>query len=141
MNWLMQWMETVTWGQVLIALLIFLVTSVSGFAVVTFVLVKLPANYFHSSHAREFLTDKNPAYRWAGIIAKNFLGILLIISGVALSLPGVPGPGLLTILLGLMLVDFPGKRGLESRIVGQPKVQSSINKLRARFDKPPLIVD
>lgn len=134
-------MEKLTLGQVLIAFLIFIVTLVGSLAVVSFVLVKLPANYFHSSHAREFLTGKNAAYRWAGIVAKNLLGIVLIVFGVVMSLPGVPGQGVLTILLGLMLVDFPGKRELESRIVGQPRVQSSINKLRARFDKPPLIVD
>ncbi len=141
MSWLTHWTEAVTWGQILIAVLIFLITFIGSLAVVAFVMVKLPANYFHSSHGREFLTGKNPAYRWAGIVAKNAVGVVLIVFGVVMSLPGVPGQGLLTILLGLMLVDFPGKRGLESRIVGQPKVQSSINKLRGRFDKPPLIVD
>lgn len=141
MSWLTHWTEAVTWGQILIAVLIFLVTFIGSLVVVAFVLVKIPANYFHSSHGREFLTDKNAAYRWTGIIAKNAVGVVLIAFGVVMSLPGVPGQGLLTILLGLMLVDFPGKRGLESRIVGQPKVQSSINKLRGRFDKPPLIVD
>lgn len=134
-------MATVTWGQILFAFAAFAVTLIGSLAVVSFVLVKLPANYFHSSHDREFLVGKHQAYRWTGIILKNLLGAVLIVFGVLMSLPGVPGQGVLTILLGLMLVDFPGKRKIESRIVGQHKVQSSINKLRARFDKPPLIVD
>jgi hypothetical protein len=58
-----------------------------------------------------------------------------------MSLPGVPGQGVLTILLGVMLLDFPGKRNLETRLVRQPRVFRSINALRARFDKPPLILD
>jgi hypothetical protein len=55
--------------------------------------------------------------------------------------PGVPGQGVLTILLGIMLLDFPGKRALETRIVGRPRVNGAVNALRARFGKPPLILD
>jgi hypothetical protein len=47
----------------------------------------------------------------------------------------------LTILLGIMLLDFPGKRSLEARIVSRPRVFRAINALRARFDKPPLLLD
>ncbi|HEU4479438.1 MAG TPA: hypothetical protein VFR80_13045, partial [Pyrinomonadaceae bacterium] len=68
-------------------------------------------------------------------------GVLLVILGVLLSLPGVPGQGILTILLGIMLLDFPGRRSLERRIVGWPKVFNAINKLRRRFDKPPLVLE
>jgi hypothetical protein len=38
-------------------------------------------------------------------------------------------------------LDFPGKRALESRIVGRPRVYAAVNGLRARFDKPPLMLD
>jgi hypothetical protein len=55
-----------------------------------------------------------------------------------MSLPGVPGQGVLTILLGVMLLDFPGKRRLEYKLISQPRVFNNINRLRARFDKPPL---
>jgi hypothetical protein len=58
-----------------------------------------------------------------------------------LSIPGVPGQGILTILLGIMLLDFPGKRKLEHKIVSRPKVLSTINKLRHRFGKPALVLD
>jgi hypothetical protein len=53
----------------------------------------------------------------------------------------VPGQGVLTILLGIMLLDFPGKRALETRIISRPRVQTAVNALRARFDKPPLMLD
>jgi hypothetical protein len=58
-----------------------------------------------------------------------------------LSLPGVPGQGVLTILLGVMLLDFPGKRGLELKLVSRPKVLNTINRIRHRFDRPPLLLD
>ena len=61
--------------------------------------------------------------------------------GIVLSLPGVPGQGLLTILLGIMLLDFPGRRKLEVKILSRPQVFKAINKLRHRFGKPPLKLD
>ena len=130
-----------TWGQVLLGVAVSVVTFVLSLAVVTVVLVKLPANYFHSSHDREFLVHRHPALRAVGIFAKNLLGLVLVGAGVVMSLPGVPGQGVLTILLGIMLLDFPGKRGLEASIVRRPRVFQAINGVRARFDKPPLYLD
>ena len=130
-----------TWGQVLFGVLFSAATFVVSIAVVTIVLVKLPANYFHSSHAREFLVERHPILRAVGIFAKNLLGLVLVFAGIIMSLPGVPGQGLLTILLGIMLLDFPGKRSLETRIVSRPRVNAAVNALRARFNKPPLMLD
>jgi hypothetical protein len=130
-----------TWGQVLFALGFSVVTFVGSIAVVTVVLVKLPANYFHSSHDREFLVHRHPVLRAVGIFAKNLLGLILVGAGVVMSLPGVPGQGVLTILLGIMLLDFPGKRKLETRIVSRPRVNQAVNAVRARFSKPPLMLD
>lgn len=142
-DWLTQTIHGwgLTWGQVLFGVLFSVVTFVLSIAVVTLVLVKLPANYFHSSHAREFLVARHPVLRALGIFAKNLLGLVLVGFGVVMSLPGVPGQGVLTILLGIMLLDFPGKRALETYIVSRPRVQTAVNALRARFDKPPLMLD
>ena len=142
-DWLTQTIHGwgLTWGQVLFGVLFSVVTFVVSIAVVTLVLVKLPANYFHSSHAREFLVSRHPVLRIVGIVAKNLLGLVLVGFGIIMSLPGVPGRGVLTILLGIMLLDFPGKRSLETRIVSRPRVNAAVNALRARFDKPPLLLD
>lgn len=127
--------------SVVLGLVIFVVTLVGSLALVSVVLVKLPATYFHAEHPRDFWTERHKAIRWSGIVVKNFVGLLLVALGVLLSLPGVPGQGVLTILLGLMLLDFPGKRRLEYKLVSRPKVLYAINRLRAKFGKPPLILD
>jgi hypothetical protein len=108
---------------------------------VSFILVKLPADHFARSHKTKFWSGPHPALRAAALVGKNILGVLLIALGVVLSLPGVPGQGLLTILLGIMLVNFPGRRRLELALLGRPEVSRSINKLRSRFGKPPLKLD
>ncbi len=133
--------SSLTWSKVFIGFGLFLATFTLSLAMVSFVLVKIPPAYFNPEHNREFMVGKPWLVRWSGLILKNIVGFLLIALGIVLSLPGVPGQGILTILLGLVMLDIPGKRPLEARIVRRPAVLSSINKLRARFNKPPLDID
>lgn len=120
---------------------LFVVTFAASIAVISFILVKLPPDYFQESHPRTFLADQSPALRWAALIGKNVLGAILVLLGIVMSVPGVPGQGILTILLGIMLLDFPGKRRVEQKILSQPKVLEKINRLRHKFSKPPLLLD
>jgi hypothetical protein len=141
LNYLKEFYDSLTWNKVLLGFGLFLVTFTLSLLMVSFVLVKIPPTYFHPEHNREFMVGKPWLVRWSGLILKNIVGVLLVALGIVLSLPGVPGQGILTILLGLVMLDIPGKRPLEARIVRRPAVLSSINKLRARFDKPPLEID
>jgi hypothetical protein len=127
-----------TWRNVLIGALIFLGTFILSLAIVSIVLVKLPADHFSKSHKTKLWSGPNPALHAAKVIGKNVLGALLVIVGIVLSIPGVPGQGLLTILLGIMLLDFPGKHRLEHKLLSRPGVVNTINRLRGRFGKPPL---
>ena len=129
------------WAYAGLGVLAFLVTFVVSLAVIGLLLVKLPATYFQAGHPRDFWIDRHPVLRWTGLILKNAGGVLLILLGLALSLPGIPGQGLLTILIGLMLIDFPGKHRLERTIISRPKILRTVNRLRARYDKRPLVLD
>jgi hypothetical protein len=128
-------------GNVILAISLFLVTFAASVGIISFILVKIPPNYFQESYSRTFWVDRSPAVRWAGLIGKNVLGILLVLLGIVMSLPGIPGQGVLTILLGIMLLDLPGKRRLEQKILKQPKIMEKINALRHKFSKPPLVLD
>ena len=133
--------DSISLRGVLLGLGVFAATFAVNLAIVSFILVKLPANYFQKSHSRELLPDSSPLVRLLAKIGKNVLGVLLVALGVVLSLPGVPGQGLLTVLLGVMLLDIPGKRTLEIKILSRPKIFNAINKLRHRFGKPALLLD
>src|SRR5688500_12099845 len=126
------------WSAILIGVVIFLVGFFLNLAIVSFILVKLPADHFSKNRKTKFWDGPRPWLRAAGIIGKNIGGILLVALGIVLSLPGVPGQGLLTILLGIMIMDFPGKDRLEQKLLSRPNIKRAINGLRARFDKPPL---
>jgi len=54
---------------------------------------------------------------------------VLVVLGIIMALPGVPGPGILTIVLGVMLLNFPGKRRLERWLIRRPMVLSAMNRL------------
>jgi hypothetical protein len=141
MDWLTEFWASLSFTNVMIGVGLFLVSLAVSFAAIAVVMVKVPQTYFSISHRREFLTDRHWFVRSGAVIAKNILGIFLVILGIILSLPGVPGQGILTILLGLIMLDIPGKRPLEARIIQQPKVLAAVNNLRAKYNKPPLIMD
>jgi hypothetical protein len=128
--------STGLWG-LLLALAVFLVSSV----LVIFVLVKMPATYFLDPAPPALAAGPHPALRWAIVIGKNLLGVVVTLLGVLLSLPGIPGPGLLLILIGMTLLNFPGKRRLERKLLERPRVWQAINSLRERFGKLPLVLD
>ncbi len=131
MNW-----EHVLWWTLL---------GITSFAVsivfITVLLVKLPATYFLDSHERALWIDRHPVIRWTGRVLKNVVGLFLVLLGGVLSVPGIPGQGLLTVLLGLVLLDFPGKRHLERKILTRPRVRTIVDRVRARFGRQPLILD
>jgi hypothetical protein len=130
-----------TGAGLLYGLVIFIATFVITSAIVALIIVKLPDDYFHPSNEREFWVERHPVLRWAGLVLKNIAGVLLVLIGIVMSLPGVPGPGVMTILLGIMLLDFPGKRALELKLVRRQQVRRALDRVRKRFNQPPLLLD
>jgi hypothetical protein len=140
-DWLSETVGSLTWTKALVGVLIFLVTFAVNLAIVSFILVKIPADHFRKDRQTKFWSGPKPAVHALAVIGKNILGILLVALGIVLSLPGVPGQGLLTVLLGIMLLDFPGRDSLERKLLKRPEIIKTINRLRGRFDKPPLELD
>jgi hypothetical protein len=98
---------------------------------------RIPADYFRRDrgHASRHQAQSS-VLRVLGVLLKNLLGVVLILAGVAMLV--LPGQGILTILIGLMLMNFPGKHALERRLVQQPSVLRAINWMRARAHQPDL---
>lgn len=67
-------------------------------------------------------------------IVKNSLGIVFILTGLAMLI--LPGQGLLTLFIGVALINFPRKRVFIRKVVGQRRIFRAINRLRERFGKP-----
>src|SRR5688500_13117957 len=99
-DWFSDLWASLTLGRVLLGVGVFLGSLLLSFAAIAVVMVKIPANYFSSHYVQDFLPNSSWLVRWGAVILKNILGLLLILLGIVLSLPGVPGQGILTILLG-----------------------------------------
>ena len=120
----------------------FAAASVIGFAAslvaIPWILVRLPADYFDTRVPRQWMTGRHPVLRTLGGVVKNLGGVVFLLAGIAMLV--LPGQGVLTILIGVSLIDFPGKRRLEARLVGQRIVLQAINSVRHRFGRPPLVL-
>lgn len=94
------------------------------------VVAALPADHFVARRVR---------LGFLATLGRNVGAVALIVLGAIMSIPGVPGQGLLTLLVGVLLLDVPGKRALDRRIVGRPRVLAALNRLRARQGKAPFV--
>ena len=100
------------------------------------ILVRLPSDYFDTRTPRHWMKDHHPVLRISGLVLKNAVGVVLLLAGFAMLF--LPGQGLLTMLIGVSLMDFPRKRELEAKMVGQPTLLGAINAMRHKYGKPPL---
>lgn len=110
-----------------------LVTFLFSLVVVPVVFVKLPPDYLTRPEQRGGPTG------WPGVVylvLKNIAGWIFIVAGMIMLL--IPGQGLLSILIGLMLIHFPGKRKLIKRVMGRPKVFRAVNGIRVKAGRLPL---
>jgi len=124
-------------AKVLAVLALAVVTSALGVVIV----VWLPAGHFSRLPYPDAGWRRHRVLRWTVLVSKNLLGVLVLPFGILMALPLVPGPGLVFILIGLSLLDFPGKRSLERRLLALPVVLRFLNEVRQRFRRPPLILD
>ena len=126
--------------QVGVAVAIALASIALSVGATVFVVVRLPEDYFVTTDRPLPLAGRALPLRIAARVGLNLVGLALIAVGVLLSVPGIPGQGLLTILLGLMLVDLPGRRGLERWLVRRRLVHGAIDRVRLRFGRPPILL-
>ncbi len=99
----------------------------------------IPADYFdHESREPPRWVRAHPVIRYSVFLLKNLLGLILLIAGLIMLV--LPGQGLLSILIALILMDYPGKFRFERWIISRPSLLHLINRLRIKWGKPALIV-
>ncbi len=122
-------------GLTALSLLMFIGTL----ALVPLLVIRMPATYFAHRHREErVVARRHPLVRLVLESVKTLLGLILLVAGLLMLV--LPGQGVLTILMGLMLLNFPGKFRLERWLVSRPAVYHAINWLRRRAGRHPLIL-
>jgi len=113
-----------------ISLVMFFVTL----AIVPWLVTRIPDDYFSGERRGETsLEIQHPLLRLAWLLLKNLLGYLLILFGLAMLV--TPGQGLLTVVIGLIMVDYPMKYRLERWLIKRKNVLKAMNWLRLRAHK------
>ena len=114
-----------------------IVITLATFATISMLLISLPSDYFtRKKHGSRI---KNPILRLFLYFLKNVCGIVFL--GVGFILLFMPGPGVLSLLVGVILCEFPGKKRIERKIIERPLVLSTINRIRARYNRPLIVLD
>lgn len=117
-----------------------IITFVSTLIVVPKLVVRIPSDYFsHRERNRMTCYDQHSVVQGILLVGKNILGYIFIMVGIVMLF--IPGQGMLTIVVGIMLLNFPGKYRLERWLVIRRPVLRSINWLRRRSNRDPLILD
>ena len=130
-----QYVSTDTLVTLTVLSIVFFVGSLIA---IPFILVRLPADFFDIRVPRPWMEDHHPVLRVLGHLVKNVVGAIFLFVGFLMLF--LPGQGILTMLIGISMLDFPGKRKLEAKLIGQPAVLNTINGMREKFGKPPLII-
>lgn len=109
------------------------VVFVATLLFIPYLLGLIPADHF----VRPALQNRKPISILTGVklLLKTLIGLLLLLAGIVMLV--TPGQGVISIVLGLFLMQFPGKRRLERRFIQHDPTFNALNWLRSKAKKPP----
>lgn len=111
---------------------------IGSIVIVPWLVIRMPPDYLvREPPMRTEWGHHHPAIRLALKVIKNLLAYCIIAAGVLMLF--LPGQGVLTIIAGLLLADFPGKDRLIRWTITRPAVLRSVNWLRVRAHREPLL--
>jgi len=113
-----------------------LLTAVLTFAMVPILITKIPADYFMCEKPLK-INRRHPIINLLIKAAKNLLGAVFLCVGFVLLF--LPGQGIMMILAGLLIMNYPRKYAIERWLILRLGVLPAMNALRIRYGKPPLL--
>ncbi|HEY4235074.1 MAG TPA: PGPGW domain-containing protein [Lacipirellulaceae bacterium] len=124
--------ELLAWASAA-SLVMFLSTPIA----VGWLVIRLPTDYFTQERQLAATAEhRHPLLRLFVLVSKNLAGIVLLLAGLVMLV--TPGQGLLTMAVGLTLINFPGKSRFERWLAMRPPVWQAINWLRRRAGRDAL---
>jgi hypothetical protein len=112
---------------VVIASVASVVVAVASIASVPHFVARLP---------RDFLVRPDVSRSFASTIVRGLVGAVLVVTGVALLV--LPGPGIVTLIAGLILLPIPGRHRAVCWLATRPAVRHALDRMRRRRGAPAL---
>jgi len=125
--------ETFLWWMGILSLGL----MIMGAVLLPLIILRLPSDFLSGNgnvEKRRFPRMKFRSRFYA--MNRNLIGGLLILAGFAMLL--APGQGMIFILVGLGVMDFPQKKEMLMCLARQRHVLGAINRFRERFHRSPL---
>ena len=116
------------WTATAVVLIAFAVFAAAATVVLLILLFSADENFF----IRLIEKEEQPFRLTVFSVVKNGFGLFLLIAGILMLV--LPGQGILTVLISLLFLDFPGRRKLILKILSSEKTEqahSLIGKNRA----------
>lgn len=120
-----EWMSYIA-----IASIVFFIVSI---VLIPKIIARIPSNYF-IVRSNTSVSSSASVGKLILSILRNIIGSFLIFCGIVMLI--TPGQGLLTILAGLFILDFPGKFKLELYLIKKPSVLKTLNWIRHKQNVP-----
>ncbi len=122
--------QTLTWLAIVSTITFFL-----SLLIIPLIINRLKDDFFLHLHEHKKLEDQHPVIFILLRIMRYSLGSLLLFAGILMLF--LPGQGLLTIILGISLLDFPGRKKAIDALIHLHPIQRGLNWIREKGDKKP----
>lgn len=133
-GWVSDHQQLLVWAGI-VSLMVFILSLLA----LPWLVAQIPEDYFLPKKRQPTQWKQlHPVIRLLALMGKNLIGYGLIVAGLLMLF--LPGQGILTLVMGLLLVDYPGKFRLERKLVKTPAILNSLNWLRRKAKKPPLVM-
>lgn len=139
-------MNTFGGNFILLTIVITTAVSIAYFVVISYFIVKMDKEYFLRKQLSDTDTSlvphttlMNSSVSSVVRITKIIFGVFLVVCGIVML--ALPGQGLITMVIGLSLIPFPGKNKIEQNLLSRKSVRTSLNWIRIKANKEPFIFD
>ena len=118
--------------------LISLLTFIGSLIAIPWIIARLPEKYFirHRQQVAE-RHESHPFVASLTLLFRNTMGFIFILAGIVMLV--LPGQGIITILIGISLMDFPKKHEVVDYLIRRPRVIKLLNWIRQKEKKQPFV--
>lgn len=116
--------------------LVSMVTFVISIICIPLLVARLPRDYFQRAARRGTTTPRRVTSGYLFLLVfRNIAGMALLLAGVAMLF--LPGQGIITMIIGLVIMQVPFKRKLIYRMTRPLSVRHGLDWLRTRMKREP----
>jgi len=113
-----------------------LITFLLSIILIPWYIGRLPSDFFYILQTQD-LKEQSKRTTLALLLLRNCIGSILIIAGFVMLF--MPGQGILTILIGILCMSFPGKHRFILYLANKSSVQASLDWTRKKMRQKPFM--